>query len=137
MFSECVAASLHVPSLPNEENYIFDHIKKQSKNNFFYCIFENSSNQLIGAIEIRDSDHYPGQLYTWLNEQFWGGNRFQEAMYLFADYYFKKTQYNQIRAHVDLQNARSYGALKKAGFADIGMKNGPCGKQYVLLLRKK
>ncbi len=138
MFSECVAIKLHVPSVQNEAQYIADRLKRPNcADLFFYCIFENDSNQLIGALEIRDAEEYPGQLYTWLNQEFWGGNRFQEAMRLAVDYYFQKTNQPQIIAHVDVNNARSYRALKKAGFADIGMKNGPSGKQYVLLLRKK
>src|SRR3989344_581558 len=38
---------------------------------FFLCIFEEITQLLIGAIEIR-SKVYRSQLYNWINEAFWG-----------------------------------------------------------------
>ena len=137
MFSECVATKLHVPSVQNEAQYVTDRLKKSNYELFFYCIFEKASNQLIGALEIRDAEEYSGQLYTWLNQQFWGGNRFQEAMRLAVAYYFEATGQPHLRVHIDVNNGRSYRAFKKAGFADNGIKNGPNGKQYIMVLRKK
>jgi hypothetical protein len=39
-------------------------------------------------------------------------------------------------ANVDVENLRSYYALKKFGFIDSGIKNGPYGMQYKLFLVK-
>ena len=61
----------------------------------------------------------------------------QQAIALAAHNYFTCTQERYFNAHIDVTNMRSYCALKKAGFADYGFHNGPRGRQYNLILRKK
>jgi RimJ/RimL family protein N-acetyltransferase len=138
MFSVTVRTVLHVSSLYVEGKYVLRFCHNKSKKNvFFYCIFDNTTQQLIGAVAIRDVQESAGQLYAWINEQFWGGGRYQEALTLACEQYFTLTQFCVLTAHVDMSNKRSYYALKKNGFADVALKNGPYGKQYVLVLRKK
>jgi len=138
MFSPVVREPLRVPSLENEHSYLEQQLKKaQQGQTHFYCIFDTADQQLIGAIEIRDSAENAGQLYCWLNERFWGGGRYQEALELAAQSYFQATGQRYFTAHVDIANKRSYFALKKCGFADLGLRHGPYGLQYTLALRKK
>lgn len=138
MFSPTVRHALQVPTVDNELTYLHERLSKvRQGSTLFYCVFDNSQNKLIGAIEIRDQAHYPGQLYCWLNEQFWGGGRYQEALHLAARTYFQSTQERFFTARVDITNQRSYQALRKCGFAQDGFCNGPRGKQYRLILRKK
>jgi len=88
----------------------------------FYCIFDNKDNKLIGSLEIRDKNSYdPGQFGCWTNEKYWGGGRIQEAIKLITKMYFRlKSHENSFIAHVRVWNDRSYHALKKAGFKEIG-----------------
>ncbi len=101
---------------------------------FFYCIFDVQCNTLIGAIEIRDACEFAGQLYCWIHEDYWGTGYFQQALQLAAREYFARTSERFFTAHVDIDNMRSYHALRKAGFAPFGFYDGPYGKQHVLLL---
>ncbi len=137
MFCLRVRLLLHVSSSDAECAYLFDSIAKQKEGKIiFYTIFDNN-NQLIGAIEIRDPNAYPGQLYCWLNEQFWGKGLMQEVITLASHAYFAQTGRLFFTARVDVGNKRSCWALKKAGFADFSKVMGPCGAQYELVLRRK
>ncbi len=136
MFSPHVRHVLHVSSLDDERVYLQQQLLEQKRDNtFFYCVFDKVLTQLVGAIEIRNPAQHLGQLYCWLNEQFWGAGHFSESLALISQAYFSSSKDNLLRAHVDVSNKRSYYALKKCGFADLGIKNGPFGKQYVLILR--
>lgn len=99
--------------------YIMDLFKKGET--LYYVIFDNKDNKLIGAIEIREkNDIDPGQLGCWINENYWGGGRIQEAYKLIATAYFKlKPNEESFEAQVREWNIRSYKALKKFGFIDM------------------
>lgn len=136
LFTPRVRASLHVSSPAAERIYIKERIAQhETGTTFLFGVF--CDDELIGAIEIRDASTSRGQLYCWLNEEFWGNGYFQKALALAASFYFEHTNERYITAHVDCDNVRSYRALKKAGFADAGYVVGPHGKQYELLLRRK
>ena len=96
----------------------------------YYVIFDNNDDKLIGAIEIREkNDIDPGQLGCWINENYWGGGRIQEAYRLISDAYFKlKPNEQKFEAQVRVWNKRSYKALKKFGFVDICIKKDPENK---------
>lgn len=135
-FSEVVRRPLHVKSLDAEREYLQGALRRQlSGLTFFYLIIENKSDQVIGAVEIRAPEQFRGQLYTWLNEQYWGSGIFQYALREAASDYFSKTRAHFFDATVDVDNVRSYRALKKASFADLGIQQGAWGKQYVMVLR--
>jgi len=137
-FSPKVKELLHVSSGESELEYLQDRLEKQKKGKtFFYLIFENTENKLIGAIEIRDPQETDSQLYSWIHEDYWGTGIYQEALGLVSKEYFDETQEKSYNANVDITNLRSYYALKKQGFIDSGIKKGPFGKQYKLVKRKK
>jgi RimJ/RimL family protein N-acetyltransferase len=138
LFSPIVRNYLHVDSCDSEYTYILERLEKQQcGDTFFYSILLQDTNAMIGALEIRDPKEHKGQLYCWLNEQFWAQGYFQEAIHLAADYYFAITKQLFITVRVDVSNLRSYKALKKCGFADVGKSLGGWGMQYELILRKK
>ncbi len=136
-FSQAIRLVLHVRTLDSERTYLHARLAKQQEGKIvFYCIFDAGTDCIIGAIEIRDPQEHRGQLYCWINEKYWGTGRFQEAMKLAAEEYFSCSDGVSFNALVDVTNQRSYHALKKAGFANSGMVDGPRGKQYELVLRK-
>ncbi|MBM3887190.1 GNAT family N-acetyltransferase [Candidatus Dependentiae bacterium] len=96
----------------------------------YYVIFDNKDDKLIGAIEIREKNEIdPGQLGCWINENYWGGGRIQEAYRLISDVYFNlKPDEQSYEAQVRVWNKRSYKALKKFGFVDVEIKSDPEGK---------
>lgn len=126
---------LHISSLESERAYIENRMQQTAS--CMYAIRENLSGNLIGGLEIRPRPPFFGQLYVWINEQFWGTGYFQEAIMLSAAAYFQNTDDYFFTAHVDWANKRSYYALKKAGFADSGIGNGAHGKQYLLIYRRR
>lgn len=137
-FSNIVMAALQVANLESERDYLHQALRLQAEGKTnFYCIFSEDNNELIGAIEIRNPDFSRGQLYTWVHQDYWGRGVFQEALHLAAQDYFATTKALCFDATVDLTNIRSYKALKKAGFADISIKEGAHGKQFVLIFRNK
>jgi len=138
MFSPKVRELLHVSLSESEIEYLHDRLEKQKRGEtFFYCIFENKENKLIGAIEIRNPQETDSQLYSWLNEAYWGTGMYQEALVLVSKVYFAHSNQNYYNANVDIKNIRSYKALKKHGFIDAGIIKGPHGKQYKLIFKKK
>lgn len=136
-FSPKVCQLLDVKSLEEEREYLEQQIiKVEQASTFFYCIFEQVSDLLIGAIEIR-SIAYRSQLYNWINEQFWGNGYYQEAMQAaIPEYFVQFPQETEFNALVDVSNLRSYYGLKKLGFVDVGLVNGPREKQYNLIVSK-
>lgn len=136
-FVPLVQESLHVSDKKNEHVYLLQrlHLVKQRKT-YFFVIFTKMHDRCIGAIEIRGQEH-PGQLYCWLHPNYWGKKMFSESLTLAARIYFSLTNALYFTARVDIDNTRSYKALKKCGFADYQMVDGPYGKQFELLLRNK
>lgn len=133
-FSEPVKRALHVTTNASEEEYLRTHLVDPG-NSVFYLIY--LQDVCIGAIAIRDKRRFPGQLYSWLNHQYWGRGYYQMALRQVLKNYFQKTGELLCTAQVDITNSASYKALKKSGFADMGITNGPYGKQYELLYRDK
>jgi RimJ/RimL family protein N-acetyltransferase len=137
-FCDEVRMALHVSDLQQEQIYFRERIEQQkNEKTFFYGIFDLATNELCGALEFRDSQTHRGQLYCWLNPSWRGRGFLQEALYLAMYDYSQQTGHAYITALVDENNKRSYWALKKAGFADIGWVYGSHGKQYELILRNK
>lgn len=126
MFSDTVRKNLEFPkhiSLGYTIAYLREEMKKSAKGEqLWYMIFDNKDNKLIGGIEIRElNDIDPGQLGCWINENYWGGGRLQEALHLITKMYFSlKPQEKSYIAHVRLWNKRSYYALKKYGLKEVG-----------------
>lgn len=99
----------------------YDMARDAKKEILKYLIFDNKDDKLIGALAIGEkNDRDPGQFSCWLNENYWGGGRIQEALALITKTYFALTDAKSFNAHVRLWNKRSYAALKKFGFKDIG-----------------
>jgi len=127
-FSSLIKSLLHVQDEQSEYNYLQARIEQ---NAFFYVIIKKDTEQLIGAMEIRDPGH-ASQLYCWINERYWGAGYFKESMQLLTDYYQKQTGYHALTACIDCTNVRSFYALKKIGFKKIGTRMGPFGNQHVI-----
>lgn len=136
MFSLCVQQRLQV-SAEAEKIYLEHQYEAQERGyTFFYCVFEQAHQLLIGALEIRHPLQFPGQLYCWLHENWWGKGYLQHAFSLAVADYFKRTPYQTITAHVALANLQSYYALIKCGFNDQGLYHGPWGPQRRLVFTK-
>lgn len=133
-FSERVREALKVHYLESERDYLESSLASDQVK-FFYCIIDLHTDQLIGAIAIRDRFHYPGQLYSWIHESYWGSGLYAQALLLLMSHYFHRTNDRYITAQVDVDNSRSYKALKKIGFADCGYSIGMHGKQFELIVR--
>lgn len=137
-FSPKVQTILSVSSVASELAYLHEQVEKQlNGQTFFFCVFDKQNDRLIGAIEIRHWLVGTNQLYNWLHEDYWGGGYYQEALKLVVKTYFLRTGRTFLAAHVDIDNKRSYFALKKHGFADWGICNGARCKQYILVLRRQ
>jgi RimJ/RimL family protein N-acetyltransferase len=118
MFSPIVRQAIGLPSTSDlqETTDFLRAIMDDPQHLMFYCIFDNPTNKLIGAVVIRTPDHPNGQLGAWLNENFWGGERYQEALYLALKKYFDYKANNSIFAFVAVDNKRSLKAHQKMGF---------------------
>lgn len=138
MFSPRVKQLLHVSSNACERDYL-KHclVEHEARRQFFFCIFDNQENKLIGAVTLRSPQDTLGQVGSWINEQYWGGGRYQEALKLLIDAYFERSGVPVITAHVYVDNVRSYKAHKNFGFMDYAMTDGAYGKQYVLIYKRK
>ncbi len=102
-----------------EIKYELEEMKRGKR--MVYAIFDNKEDKLVGAITLMDKDpREPGQLGVWINEHYWGGGRFQEALHLASRVFFDVRKTDSYIAHVRLWNKRSYHALKKVGFKDVG-----------------
>lgn len=125
MFSQTVRRGLEYPDEITLD-YTIRHLRYEMKRDankeiLQYCIFDNKENKLIGSLEIREkNDRDPGQFGCWVNERYWGGGRFQEAVDLITQTYFALSDAPSYNAHVRLWNKRSYAALKRFGFKDVG-----------------
>ena len=125
MFSDTVRFYLDFPldiDISYTYRYLSGQILKQNNNLLIaYSIFDNKTDKLVGAINIREPNATdPGQLGMWLNEYYWGGGRIQEAIYMISRAYFSvRKNTNVYNAHVFIKNPRSYHSLKKFGFQDV------------------
>jgi len=136
--SPYVRARLHLHDISSELAYLHTCIAKMHLGQtFFYLIFDRKSDYLIGALEIRDHSNGSGQLYSWINDQYWGTGHFKEALLRVSHLYFVMTGMPFFSARVDVTNQRSHHALTKCGFAQAGIHQGPRGKQYELILRRR
>ena len=135
VFSQAVREVLRVESVESERVYL-QHVQ-QELGTYFFCIFTRDERKLIGAIAIRDAQVYSGQLYCWLHEEYWGSGYFQQALIMAAQIYFASTNQAYFTARVDCNNMRSYRALKKCGFADVGRVCGGYCMQFELVLRRQ
>jgi len=139
MYSKTVRKALEYPETTTL-GYIIDYLHGEMERDrkgeqLMYCIFDNKDNKLIGSLEVREkNDIDPGQFGCWLNENYWGGGRMQEAIKLITNVYFRlKPHEKSFIAHVRVWNKRSYFALKKAGFKEVGFfyENGKATR-YIL-----
>jgi len=140
MLSPIVRDILHLPSSTFEETKTFlkERLEKQKQEKtLFYTIFDNVDKKIIGSIEIRDPEDNPGQLGSWLNENYWGGGRYQEVLALSTKAYFDWKQVDQINAHVDVTNIRSIKAHQKFGFEIVEKFKRDNRMVYNMILKKK
>jgi RimJ/RimL family protein N-acetyltransferase len=144
MFSDTVRKNLEFPAHISFA-YTIAYLKYEMKDArdgkvLLYAIFDNKDNKLIGSIEVRDkSDKHPGQLGCWINENYWGKGRLQEALSLVTKTFFDlKPKEKEYIAHVRLWNKRCYNALKKGGMKEIGYfyEDGQKAR-YILEMRRK
>lgn len=135
VFSPLVRDILHVTSLESERAYLIQLMQESSP--FFFGVMLEPVHEFIGAIAIRNPQLYAGQLYCWMHEKYWGAGYFQQALADAAAFYFAQTNYDFFTARVDLHNMRSYQALKKCGFIDRALVQGPYGLQFELVRRRE
>jgi len=119
-FSPAIRQPLHLPLVASFHETC-DFLKKQialiaEGRSIFFCIFDNHDKKLIGALEVREPSHIHGQLGAWVNEHYWGGGRYQEALKFVLDLYFEQTNNPEIFIFVDSDNIRSVKAHEKVGF---------------------
>lgn len=144
MYSSTVRKALEqteTTTLGHMIDYLHGEMEHDRKGEqLMYCIFDNKDNKLVGSLEIREKNSRdPGQFGCWINEQYWGGGRIQEAIKLITKTYFRlKTHEKSYIAHVRVWNKRSYHALKKAGFQEVGFfyENGKATR-YLMEMRRK
>jgi RimJ/RimL family protein N-acetyltransferase len=144
MWSNTARKALEFPeyvTLGYTIKYLQSQQEKAEKGDMLhYCIFSNEDKKLIGAVDIREpKKDDPGQLGCWVNEKYWGGGRFQEALDLISKTYFRlHPERKNYTAHVRLWNKRSYYALKKYGFKDAGFfKENGQNTRYILELERR
>lgn len=137
MFSEIVQKSV-AATQEGELGYLHAQLEKQKNGKtFFLCIFEKTTQRLIGAIEIR-SKAYRGQLYNWVNELYWGSGFYQEAFYLAVQAYFgDHPDEDHFNAWVDVSNKRSLKALQKLGCTVEGVRSDVREDQYEVICKKQ
>lgn len=137
-FSPMVQHALHVESAQAEQDYLEALVAQQKISNTYAWVIVFGST-IVGLVVIRDRITHAnqGQLYSWLNESYWGRRIYQSALEQASESYFAQTGDVFYTAHVDCDNMRSYKALKKAGFADYALSDGAHGKQFELILRNK
>ena len=125
MFSAQVRKDLEFPpqiTYNYIETYLTTELAKNKKNLLLtYCIFDNEDKKMVGALGIREKNiAIVGQLGMWINEQYWGGGRIQEALYLISKAYFDtRTDRDEFVVHVRPYNKRSISAMEKFGFVKI------------------
>lgn len=125
MFSSQVRKDFEYPekmSYGEVDYHISYEIKEMKKNRKIpYTIWDNKDNRLVGAIQIREKDKRdPGQLSMWLNENYRGGGRIQEALFLISQAYFKaRPATKSYNAFARTWNVASRKSMEKFGFVHI------------------
>lgn len=147
MMSATVRQILGLPTNPPFEatrDFLANGLVECEKlDHLFYVIFDAATNKLIGAIKIRAYDSQEaldrGMVGSWLNENYWGGGRYQEALRLILNAFWAINQCSEVTAYINVQNERSLRAHQKAGFKISSRKKSPCDDEkevYVVTLSK-
>jgi RimJ/RimL family protein N-acetyltransferase len=119
-------------------SFVGKRIKYMHKNMLIsYTIWDNKDEKLVGAIKIIEKNHPDfvdfGQLAMWINENYRGGGRVQEAIFLISKEYFKKyPRRKSYNAHTREWNKASSRALEKFGFKKVG-KHTKDGKLFAIV----
>lgn len=148
MMSTTVRQALGLPTgvpFENTRDFLANEITECAQlGHLFYVIFDAASNKLIGTIKIRSAGSQEaldrGMVGSWLNEHYWGGGRYQEALGLAVTALYAATHCPEITAYVAITNQRSLRAHQKYGFEITGRHKQACcdnKEVYVLALRKK
>jgi len=125
--------------------YVEYYVRKQAEKikkdiMIAYNIWDNADNKMVGSIQIRDlNDYDPGQLGMWINKNYRGGGRIQEALYLISKAYFDANpQEKSYIAHVRPWNPRSEQSMIKFGFKKTGdyIEDGEVTRLILELNRK-
>jgi len=123
MFSPIVREAVGIPkeqTLEETKKFLAKKVAEIQENKaLFYCIFDNATNLLIGSIEMREPGFENGQLGCWINEYYWGHNRYQEALDLLLKEYFKKAGFDEVNVYIKQENIRSVKAHQKYGFTIV------------------
>ena len=146
MFSPTVRKGLEFPqkvTFSYVEYHVREYVKGINQNKLIaYTIWDNKDEKLIGSIKITNENHPDivdwGQLSMWLNENYWGGGRIQEALILISRAYFKaQPKAEGYVAHVREWNVRSQKSMEKFGFEKISdhHKDGKLWSYRYKLLR--
>lgn len=127
MLSPIVRKNLELPdemTLEDTINFLKSRQEKAVKGELFvYSIFDNKDKKVIGSIEVRnkEDESSPGLVGCWINENYWGGGRYMEALKLLAEVYFALyPDIKSITARIELWNQRSYKAAIKFGCKLVG-----------------
>jgi len=144
VFSANVRKHLEFPTKVTY-GYIERHVRNDAEKmekglTIAYNIWDNTDNKMVGSIQIREkSDHDPGQLSMWINENYRGGGRIQQALFLISQAYFTaRPAATGYIAHVRPRNVASQRAMKKFGFVKVGdyIKEGKVTR-YIFELRRE
>ena len=140
MFSSTVRQALNISSSGIDETTTFVENKLKeviTGITIYYVIFDNADQCLIGAVEIRPPDYEKGQLGAWINEAYWGGGRYQEALDLIIKTYFTwKPRAQDVGAQIHESNIRSLRAHQKYGFVITGILERNERKFYTLTFNR-
>jgi len=140
MFSPTIRETIGVPkeqTFEETEKFLQKRLTEMLDNAIlFYCIFDNAENKLIGSLELREPDFSNGQLGCWINENYWGGGRYQEALDLLLQEYFARSGRMSVNAFIKQKNIRSLKAHEKYGFKIIRAFKKDSIDFYELLFKK-
>jgi len=141
MFSpkiKTIIKSLVSHNLENTASFLTDKLAEIVSGKIsIYCILDNKQDKLIGAIELRKPSNPNGQLGAWINENYWGGGRYQEVLDLLLKNYFRAKHTEVFKILVGVNNTRSIKAHEKYGFTVVGQVNLDCGKFYKMIKRRE
>ena len=123
------------------ESYVSEQAEKVIEGSMIaYCIWDNADNKMVGSLQIRDlNDYDPGQLGMWINKDYRGKGRIQEALYLISKAYFKaKPNEKSYNAHVRPWNMASQKSMEKFGFKKTGnyIEDGKITRYILELFRE-
>ncbi len=81
-----------------------------------YGIFDQQTDVLLGAIEIREPNADQGQLQVWLHDAYFSRGHYQEILQLLLPVYFSWSKRMWLNARVEASNSSSVRAHEKAHF---------------------